>query len=173
MRWTLAVIIIALVACAAWWLDPFESPKAVQDLVSTLQQEKVVAELSIRQKQIVDMLIERNKLLVSLTTLLMGGTVGLLLTRLKDAPLAISRPAWLTLILSWMALAVSILGGYKHYESLALMLDYQFFVPLHAYFVLWSTVQFWSFLVGMVFSVMFLVQIGLTPQSLGAQARTL
>ncbi len=144
----------------AWWLDPFESPWAVKKLVRTLQQEKVVADLNIRQKQIVDMIVERNKLLVSLATLVMGGTAGLVVARLKDGPLVVSGSAWFTLVFSWIALAVSILGGYKHYESLALMLDYEFFVPLHAYFALWSGVQFWAFLAGMFLSVMFLIQIG-------------
>src|SRR5438105_6776415 len=126
MRWTLAVIVLAFVAGAAWWLDPFQSPRAVQKLVGALQQEKVITDLNVRQKQIVDMLVERNKLLISLTTLVMGGTVGLLLTRLKDRPLAIPPYAWLTLILSWTALAASTFGGYKHYEGLALILEYQF-----------------------------------------------
>jgi hypothetical protein len=157
MRWLALPLLIIGLALAAWMLDPFKWTSG--EAARTLEQKPVHENLNDRQKQIIDMLVERNKLIISISTLIIGGTLGLLVTIVKDVKSTIPRSCWATLLMSWLALGGSTFGGYKHYERLALMLDYQFFEPFHGVFERWATMQFWLFLVGLFLSAVFILQV--------------
>src|SRR6266850_395773 len=108
-----------------------------------------VTKLSSLQEKQFELFLEMNHLLVTLATLALGGIGAFVFNRYKSGKVPTAQTAFA--ILSWVFAGLSLFAGYLAYEKVIWMLKYKFFDLSNPRISWVSRVQFWSFIVSLLF----------------------
>jgi hypothetical protein len=130
-----AAVVLVLVAFEAF-LTSLPFADAIPDFAAELQQRQL------------DSYFQMIELLITLTTLAMGGITGYVINR--DNTIGLSSPQLRRVIASWTMCAASLYFGYLAYQQAVWMLNNGFFNPANPRIWIPTRAQFWSFLASVV-----------------------
>jgi len=114
------------------------------------------ANMNNMQEKAVDILVETNKLLVSLSLLVIGG-MGSLVIRKNDTNYSNSMPLQIILIIGMLFSGLSIYFGYSLYIELTNTLSYNVYDIDCELILQFKSGQFLCFIASIVFGIVFLI----------------
>jgi hypothetical protein len=128
-------VVLVLVAFEAF-LTSLPFADAIPDFAAELQQRQL------------DAYFQMIELLITLTTLALGGITGFVINR--DNTIGLSSPQLRRVVASWTMCAASLYFGYLAYQQAVWMLNNGFFNPANPRIWIPTRAQFWSFLASVV-----------------------
>jgi hypothetical protein len=150
-RQTVLTVLLIVVAVGLIWAheaQPLPKPEFLKTSLDQLEAKSL------------DAVVEMNKLMISLSLLVIAGVSGLLLGKYSEVKVQGYLPTF-ALLLCLIAAASSIFSGYVLYDNLIVMLSNQFYNPSNSLIKWPQRLQFYSFFFSIILFGSFIVTITL------------